>query len=590
MNQIEHRYAGAKQFETIDKDIFFGREEDIEKFYRLIKLESLLVLYGKSGLGKSSLLNAGIFPKVLADGFFEPMRIRFKGYDETDNDRTPLSETQNSIRRGQQSVTTFLDKLIPDEDTLWHDVKEHQILNNKNLLLIFDQFEELFTYPNEIVEDFKEQLAEVVNSNIPQRYWDVMEQFYEEDQHFFTPQESSVFQQSIGIKIVLAIRSDKMHLLDKLSNYLPTILKRNYELKPLTREQATAAITEPALTEGVSAPTFTYSPSAVQSIIDFLTKNNTQSIESTQLQIVCESLEKKGIKEVTLADVGSKELQDIIENYYTERIDAIEDNVQREAAQRLIETKLIFEEERRRISLFKGLIRRYISEETLDQLVDSYILRGEQGASGDYFELSHDTLIEPVLKAKKLRLKKEEEEKEEKLKQERVEKERIEADERLKKEKAEMDAERQKNKQEQLEREVAFQKKASQKARRNVFVFALLSAVAILTSIYAFMTSNEIKQQRNEVTKHLETAKYNYEVAQENLEKFKNEQRRSDSLQLIQIILDADVYRNAGEKDLVKINIQKADTIRIKTGMDASMTESLKKLIAYINEPENVKQ
>lgn len=590
MNQIEHRYAGAKQFETIDEGIFFGRDEDIEKFYRLIKLESLLVLYGESGLGKSSLLNAGIFPKVLADGFFEPMRIRFKSYDETESFRTPLSETQNSIRRGQQSITTFLDKLIPDEDTLWHDVKEHQILNNKNLLLIFDQFEELFTYPNEIIADFKEQLAEVVNCNIPQRYWDVMERFYEADKQLFTPEESAVFQQSTGIKIVLAIRSDKMHLLDKLSDYLPAILKKNYELKPLTREQAAAAITEPAVTEGVNAPIFTYSSTAVQSIIDFLTKNDTQSIESTQLQIVCESLEKKGLKEVTLADVGCKELQDIIENYYTERIDAIEDKVQREAAQRLIETKLIFEDERRRITLFKGLIRRYISEETLDQLVDSYILRAEQSASGDYYELSHDTLIEPVLKAKKLRLKKEEQEKEEKLKRELSEKERIDAEEILKKEKAKMDAERQKIKQEQLEREVVFQKQASRKARRNVFVFAVLSVIAILTSIYAFMTSNEIKAQRNEANKNLTTATFNFNEAETNLRKFEKEQRRSDSLQLIQTLLDAEVYRNAGEKDLVIKNIQKADTIRIKTGMDASLTESLKKLKKYINEPENVKQ
>ena len=58
------RYLGVQPFKTSDKHIFFGRDEDIDNLLDLIMLEKLIVLFGKSGYGKSSLLSAGIVPKL----------------------------------------------------------------------------------------------------------------------------------------------------------------------------------------------------------------------------------------------------------------------------------------------------------------------------------------------------------------------------------------------------------------------------------------------------------------------------------------------------------------------------------------------
>jgi len=60
----KYRYPGSKPFEASEKNLFFGREDDIERLSESIQVEQLLVLYGKSGLGKSSLLNAGVLPKL----------------------------------------------------------------------------------------------------------------------------------------------------------------------------------------------------------------------------------------------------------------------------------------------------------------------------------------------------------------------------------------------------------------------------------------------------------------------------------------------------------------------------------------------
>ena len=58
----KNRYPGPKPFRTDEKDIFFGRDTDIAEFYKYIFLHQSVVLFGKSGYGKSSLINAGIIP------------------------------------------------------------------------------------------------------------------------------------------------------------------------------------------------------------------------------------------------------------------------------------------------------------------------------------------------------------------------------------------------------------------------------------------------------------------------------------------------------------------------------------------------
>ena len=57
-----YRYPGVKPFSEDERHVFYGRSADTKKLYQFINLEKLVLLYGKSGLGKSSLLNAGVLP------------------------------------------------------------------------------------------------------------------------------------------------------------------------------------------------------------------------------------------------------------------------------------------------------------------------------------------------------------------------------------------------------------------------------------------------------------------------------------------------------------------------------------------------
>lgn len=416
MTKLQSRYPGTRPFETEQQLIFKGRQEDTRALFQKIQLEYLVVLYGKSGTGKSSLLNAGLIPKVKSETDWLPVRVRFNAWSEDPGHATPVDSARFSVRGGHTAQPTFLDWFLSNEASLWHDVKEHFIRHEgqKGLLLVIDQFEELFTYPAEQVAAFGEQLAEAMFKAVPQRYWDVLQGAYARNEHPLNSAELALFQHTPMLKVVLSIRSDRVHLLNRLEQQLPVILKHLYELDALSPASARLAIAEPAAMPHMDlfdTEPFLFEETAIGNILDFLIQGNdgnAQKIEATQLQIICSVVEKRvkagNLQMVTPAQVS--DLGNIIEQYYEVQINDLPTDEQL-PARRLIEEGLVFEEEERRLSLYEGqILKTYnILPETLRRLVDGHFLRAEPSLTGGYtYELSHDTLVAPVLKAKSIRL------------------------------------------------------------------------------------------------------------------------------------------------------------------------------------------
>src|SRR5947209_12005863 len=73
----KYRYPGPQEFEDTPADSrrFFGRTREIATVTERILASRLLVVYGSSGLGKSSLLKAGVFPRLRAENLL-PIRVR----------------------------------------------------------------------------------------------------------------------------------------------------------------------------------------------------------------------------------------------------------------------------------------------------------------------------------------------------------------------------------------------------------------------------------------------------------------------------------------------------------------------------------
>ncbi len=422
---LRNRYPGVQPFKTSDRDLFFGRDADIDNLHDFLMLEKLVVLFGKSGYGKSSLLSAGIVPRLTDPAQptafqFTPIEVRFGVYVEGQS-FSPLETTRKRI----EALPPAADPdFVPAGDRLWSLLKQRQQPGQAQFVLLFDQFEEFFSYPAEQQQAFRRQLAELLYTTLPAG---IREQLDRLD-----PEQLRRAVQPLPAKALLSIRSDRMSLLDSMKDVLPAILHKRYELKPLRPAQAREAMVQPALLGQDAAeswethfhsPPFEYTLAALDRIEQELSAGAAGGIEAFQLQIVCAEIEKavrqgrvpdrdaNGLPDVDLDDLP--DFHNLYETYYRSKLDEIP-AAQRHAAQRVLEDGLLATDpatgEGRRMSVDgRALIGQFaalgLGEELLRQLERSYLIRREANTVGGFsYEISHDTLVAPVQQAKAARL------------------------------------------------------------------------------------------------------------------------------------------------------------------------------------------
>ncbi|HRH48659.1 MAG TPA: WD40 repeat domain-containing protein [Panacibacter sp.] len=416
-----HRYPGVKPFSENERHLFYGRSTDTKKLYQLINLEKLVLLYSKSGLGKSSLLNAGVLPLFDEQEGYTIVKIRLGAYYE--QSLSPINTCLFKLPEAPQNPV--LDKLGAGSDTLWLRLKALQHINAdfpKTYILVFDQFEELFTYSEEDIKQFKKQLADLLYAKVPGYISKSITNRLRENPEFLSKEELEYLYRQPAVKVLISIRSDRMSLLNNLADYLPDIQKNYYELKPLDHASAVETIVKPALdtSDFYLSPCFEYSADCINKILDYLTQSGQKTIETFQLQTVCQYAENLSIenklhydekKQMLLAEPDMLgDLQNIFRTQYDKLISNIEPAEKQLAARLLIENKLIIDGNRVSLPDVVVLKEKGINAALIAYLHDTHhLLRSEPNTTGGIsYELSHDTLVAPILKAKKEREDKEE--------------------------------------------------------------------------------------------------------------------------------------------------------------------------------------
>ena len=76
----QHPWIGLAPFTESDCEFFAGRGEEIDEVLRLVRRDTLTLLYGVSGLGKTSILQAGLFPALREEDYL-PVPIRLDYVD-----------------------------------------------------------------------------------------------------------------------------------------------------------------------------------------------------------------------------------------------------------------------------------------------------------------------------------------------------------------------------------------------------------------------------------------------------------------------------------------------------------------------------
>jgi hypothetical protein len=140
-----HPYLGLRPFQYDEADIFHGRNEEVRKLQEKLQNNHFVAVLGDSGCGKSSLVHVGLVFKLHL-GMFNGAHWSIA---ELRPSNTPFKNLAESLRNNShlgihsQNLESLL---LASNDSLLNLLKESPLPDNYNLLVIVDQFEELFRY------------------------------------------------------------------------------------------------------------------------------------------------------------------------------------------------------------------------------------------------------------------------------------------------------------------------------------------------------------------------------------------------------------------------------------------------------------
>lgn len=204
-------YVGLQPFEEADREFFFGRERDQRIIISNLLASPLTILYGSSGVGKSSVLMAGVVPQL-----------------RRERPRTPVVVFRNWVDREFQLAltracieavwTNHVDQPKPAESLPFDEIlRACTEAAHETVLVLLDQFEEYFLYhpKSSDPESFEAQFARAVNRD------------------------------DVNVGFLIALREDSLSKLDRFQERIPNLLSNRLRLKHLDAAGAAVAIRGP---------------------------------------------------------------------------------------------------------------------------------------------------------------------------------------------------------------------------------------------------------------------------------------------------------------------------------------------------------
>lgn len=383
-------YPGPRSFCRDERTVFCGRYYESRELFSLVVAHKIVLLYSQSGAGKSSLLNAGLAPLLQEEGFtvFPIARVagRIPNSIPLDNVANPYAlnvllswSHQEDGLDPNQLATMSLNEFL----------NQNLASNNPNRrgavrVLLFDQFEELFTYYPERWKERAEFISQIAEALSADDY----------------------------LRVVIGMREEYLGPLHVHAQALPESLETTFRLERLGKDEALEAIIEPLKTTHRH-----FAPGVAGKLVEELLKIKVavdhkttvevtgEYVEPVQLQVVCSGLWEKlpaATQEITfeyLEDFG--DVTDALSGFYEESL--------KEAAQsaQVTEGKLRKWFERTLITPAgtRGTVFRGASETgglpnaAIDALETKHIIRCDSRSGSAWYELTHDRFLDPVLKS-----------------------------------------------------------------------------------------------------------------------------------------------------------------------------------------------
>ncbi len=416
-----HPWLGLASFTEETRDYFYGREEEVAELARRVQRKLLTVLFGQSGLGKTSILRAGLVPRLRGHGYCPVyVRIAYSADAPEPGEQIKRAIQQTARRSGQWTQVG----VAAAGETLWEflhhrdDVLQDESGNNLIPLLIFDQFEEIFTLAQTDeagrarAARFIADLADLVENRAPQ----ALEAKLEADD---STAERFDFARG-DYRVLIALREDYLAPLESLKGKMPSVTQNRLRLAPMTGKQGLEAVMRPGkslVSEEVAA--------AIVRFVAGGAEIANAEVEPSLLSLICRELNDtriaQGRSEISL-DLLAGSHATILSNFY-ER--ALAD--QPADVRRIIEDELLTDSGFRENIAEERLRARFsaagAAPETLAVLVNRRLLRIEERLDVRRVELTHDVLCGVVKSSRDLRHEREAREATEKMLAEQRERE-----------------------------------------------------------------------------------------------------------------------------------------------------------------------
>lgn len=408
----------------------YGRSAEIRTLSQCIMSNIQTVLYGRSGIGKSSIINAGIFPIARKSGLLPvSIRLEHNGDPYIQQIASGLREAVENIRKdsfnenGDRNVTFEkgnIVELVPvkcaGQETLWEYFHRHKFYDASGTrvipLIVFDQFEEIFTLEksHKKVADFFAQLADLLNGVVPEYIAAENEPVSEPEQSEISadslldsirlsmvPEGRDAYLDTSDFRMVFTLREDFLSYLERSTTGIPVLRQNRYCLLPINEEQASLIIMNPV--PGL------VSPDVARKILvkvigddDFtLGSAPTRQVDSAILSLYLSRLYEKMDDESDsiTTDLVESVSDNIIEDFYNDAIKGIPDEV----VHYLEDTLLNDDERRENISLYKAMSKGGLTDVMLKVLHDERkLLRLFSYGGNMRIEFVHDILGPVVMK------------------------------------------------------------------------------------------------------------------------------------------------------------------------------------------------
>ncbi len=348
-------YKRLDYYRENDRPLFFGRDQEIERLAALIHAHRLVLLYGASGTGKTSLLQAGVIPRLrYSDPGYAVILVR------------ALEDVRVSIRN---AIIRQMDGEIFAPDGSLVETLAQATKEPGPIVLVIDQFEEFFVH---FEAETRRQII------------DELATLYEA--------------QDVPVKIIFSLREDYLARMGELETRLIEVFRVRFQLRPLDPDQARQTIVRPVEVMGKS-----YEPALVDRLLADLTD---EGVMPPQLQLVCSTLYEElppDARQITLAryeELGGA--AGILKTYLVGELARLA-GPERTLARSILK-ELIDSQGNRRVGTEEDLVRALgvtsvQLKPVLEKLVRSHLVRPldleQRGETG--YELAHEYLVHEIM-------------------------------------------------------------------------------------------------------------------------------------------------------------------------------------------------